>query len=127
MTSKVKNNPNMGRPKGSPNKRTSDLLDIAERLDVNPFEVLLHFAKGDYKALGYDEFQSKVVGKGKDASMVEELTISPELRQKSAKDACEYLYPKRKAVEHSFDPKSVPDDELIATTKRLLAAAEEKK
>lgn len=111
------NNPN-GRPKGSLNARTSDLLDISERLKCNPFEVLIHFAKGDFKALGYDHHQIKVT---KDGTTVSELTISPELRQRSAKDACEYLFPKRKAVEHTFDS-SMPDEDLINETAKLLKA-----
>ena len=39
-----------------------------------------------------------------------EPTISPELRQKSAKDVCEYLYPKRKAVERSIG--DIPEELL---------------
>lgn len=87
-----------GRKPGTPNKTTQDLHEIAERLECNPFEVLIHYAKGDFKALGYEEFQIMVTKTGETVSV---LTIPPELRQKSAKDACEYLYPKRKAVEHS--------------------------
>lgn len=109
------NNPN-GRPKGSLNARTVDLLEISQRLECNPFEVLIHFAKGDYGALGYEKDQIKVTGKGETVS---ELTISPELRQRSAKDACEYLFPKRKAVEHSFN-QDMPDDQLIEETAKLL-------
>lgn len=87
-----------GRTKGVPNKKTQELHEIAEELGCNPFMVLLHFAKGDFEALGYDEHQSMVTKSGE---VVMVLTIPPELRQKSAKDACEYLHPKRKAVEHS--------------------------
>ena len=81
--------------------RTVELFEIAQEEGCNPYRVLLWFAKGDYKALGLPEYQSRVIGKGKDQEMIEELTISPELRQKSAKDACEYLFPKRKAIEHT--------------------------
>ena len=114
----------IGRPLGVPNKRTADLLDIAQRLDCNPFEVLIHFAKGDFEALGYERHQIRVT---KDGGTEMELTISPELRQKSARDACEYLFPKRKALEHSFNPKDAPDDELLEQTKKLLEAAEKMK
>jgi hypothetical protein len=110
------NNPN-GRPKGVPNKRTQDLIEIAEKLECNPFEILLLFAKGDYEKLGYEKWHYKQIGE----NVVEELSISPELRQKSAKDACEYLFPKRKAVEHTFkDPKDMPNEELISETAKLM-------
>lgn len=114
-TIKRGNNPN-GRPKGSLNARTVDLLEISQRLECNPFEVLIHFAKGDYEALGYEHHRMRIT---KDGGTEMELTISPELRQRSAKDACEYLFPKRKAVEHSFDT-SMPDEKLIEETARLL-------
>lgn len=112
-----------GRVKGTPNKKTRDLFEIAERLDCNPFEVLLHFAKGDYKALGLDPKASTnenmqdiinnaiegFVDEGRTEKEIEEIEkaflnpISPELMQKSAKDACEYLFPKRKAIEIKDD------------------------
>lgn len=109
------NNPG-GRPKGVANKKTSQLMETAKRLNCDPFEVLCHFTNGDYKALGYEEKKLIVT---KDTSY-EEYTISPELRQKSAKDASEYLYPKRKAVEHTFNPHEMDDDELIESTKEIL-------
>lgn len=109
------NNPN-GRPKGVPNKRTQDLIELAEKHECNPFEILLLFAKGDYEALGYKQYQYKQYGE----NVVEEMTIPPELRQKSAKDACEYLFPKRKAIEHSLNAEAMPDEELIEQTANLL-------
>lgn len=90
-----------GRKKGTPNKSTSHLHELAEELGVNPFEVLLHFAKRDHVALGIPEYTFKVAGKGQDATTIEEPTISPELQQKAAKDACEYLFPKLKSIEHA--------------------------
>lgn len=90
------NNPN-GRPKGTPNKSTQEAKDIAERLGCKPFEVLCLFAMGDFAALGYKEYTIKVIGE----NAVDELTISPELRQKSARDACKYLHPELKSVEIS--------------------------
>lgn len=79
-----------GRKKGTPNKFTQDLHELAQEMGVNPFEVLLNFAKGDYKALRLPE-----------TTAFGSPTIPPELRQKAAKDACEYLFPKRKAIEHT--------------------------
>jgi hypothetical protein len=95
MTKEVKK---IGRPAGSPNKRTEELFHLADKHDCDPFEILILFAKGDYESLGYP--QTKTITT-KDGSTFEEWTISPELRQKSARDAAEYLYPKRKAIEHT--------------------------
>lgn len=92
-----------GREKGTLNKATQDLHDKAKELGVDPFEILLLFAKRDHEALGLPEYTMKVVGRGEDSIEIEELTISPELQQKSAKDACEYLHPKRKAIEHKLE------------------------
>jgi hypothetical protein len=82
MNKELENIAKPGRPKGSPNARTQDLFDITERLECNPFEILILFAKGDTETLKVSE-------------------ISPDLRLRAAKDACDYLFPKRKAVEHS--------------------------
>jgi hypothetical protein len=86
-----------GRVKGSANKSTQEARDIAERLGCKPFEVLCLFAMGDFERLGYKEYTIKVIGE----NAVDELTISPELRQKSARDACKYLHSELKSVEVS--------------------------
>lgn len=85
-----------GRVKGTPNKNTQALLDMAEDMGVDPFKILLHFAGGDFEALGYEEFQTKSAGMGETYL---ELTIPPAERMKAAEKACAYLFPKRKSVE----------------------------
>lgn len=105
-----------GRVKGTPNKATQSLLEIAEKHDCNPFEVLILFAKGDFETLGLPERTFKQFGE----NVSEELTISPELRQKSAKDACEYLFPKRKSVEVRTDFSQKSDAELLSHATTLL-------
>lgn len=90
-------NPKIGRPKGALNRDTATLKERAETLGVDPFEILLLFAKGDWKALGYDR-EERVVSIN-DHGEIYDYTIPPQLRQKSAKDAADFLYPKRKAVE----------------------------
>ncbi len=86
-----------GRKKGTPNKKTEALLDKAKALGIDPFEVVLLFAKGDWKSLGYDNecwFKETAEGEVKMGYV-----IPPELRAKMAADACQYLHPKRKAIE----------------------------
>ena len=89
-----------GRKKGTPNKATQNLMDKCVELDVDPFEILLRFAKGDWEGLGY-ETKSHATYFSDSGEAVEEDHISAELRAKCAKDACEYIHAKRKAVEIS--------------------------
>lgn len=86
----------MARPKGVANRDTQKLMDLAESLGVDPFEVILHFAKGDFESLGYTETQTKIAP---DGSTFEVLTIEPETRLKAAIKAAEFMYPKRKSIE----------------------------
>lgn len=86
-----------GRKKGTPNKRTLELAERAKRLDVDPFEILLLFAKGAWKKLGYKtETRTCFTQAGIE---FEEDIIKPEHRIKAAAEAAQYLFPKRKAVE----------------------------
>lgn len=88
-----------GRPPGSRNKRTLDAKGLAERLGVDPLEVLLRFANADWKGLGYDSpTHTKVTLTGVE---VEVLCIDPDNRRKAAADAAPYIYPKLKNIEHS--------------------------
>lgn len=96
MAFKKGNKHGKGRPIGSTNRRTAQ--EIADRLGIDPFEVLVNFAKGDWKALGYD---SATVIKTYGENSNEEDRISAELRASSAKEACKYLHTQLKAVEHS--------------------------
>jgi hypothetical protein len=75
--------------------------EIAERLKCSPFEVLCHFANGDWKALGYDaecyfkETESGAVKLG--------YVVSPDMRLQAAKEASKYLYAQRRAIEMAPD------------------------
>ena len=91
----------MARQKGTPNRKTQDLFEIANRLKCDPFEVLIMFTKADWKGLGYSSATiTKVL---KDGGTLEVERIPPELRLHAAKESAKYLYPQRKAVEHSSD------------------------
>jgi hypothetical protein len=66
-------------------------------LGVDPFEILLYFAKGDWKALGYDTPSTQSFTSA--GIEYEDPIITPELRLQAAKEACQYVLPKRKATE----------------------------
>lgn len=77
--------PGSGRKKGTPNKTISPLKERAEVLGIDPFEILLYFAAGNKAALNLTE------------------DIPAQVRAKAAAEACQYLHPKLKAIEHSGD------------------------
>lgn len=90
--------PGSGRKKGTRNKKTEDAQALADRLGVDPFAILLHYASRNYEALGIPETRTKYTASG---MPYEEDSISTELAQKSAKDATPYLRPVLKSVELS--------------------------
>lgn len=99
-----------GREKGTPNKKTNELMEKAKQLKCDPFEILCYFALGDWKKLGYkDEYTYAPTQKGE---VIEKHVISPEIRQKAASEAAQYLYPKRKAIEHSGEVTQKIEDKL---------------
>ena len=93
-----------GRSKGTPNKKTQALMDKAEELGVNPFEVVLLYAKRDWAALGFESATVTRCAKG--GETFEEDRITAKMQLDAASEACQYLYPKRKAIEHSTDEQS---------------------
>lgn len=75
--------PGSGRKPGSLNKDKSQCQELAERLGVNPFQILLHIAAGDWVSLGYTQ----------------QMIIGLDIRVKAAAEASKYLYSQRKALE----------------------------
>lgn len=71
-----KKTPGSGRVAGTPNRKTQDLLNRCHASGVDPFQILLDLA-----------------GTSLDETM----------RFNAAKELCQYLYPKRKALEHPSD------------------------
>lgn len=106
-----------GRAKGTPNKNSIPLKEKAEELGVDPFEILLLFAKEDWKRLGYDA-RTKVSFTNAGIEF-EEYIIKPEMRMKAAAEACQYIHAKRKAIETTID------QELLETFKKLEGKTEE--
>lgn len=69
-----------GRTKGIPNKKTILLEELCEKRKIHPFEALLTLCSHP----------------------------DPSIQLGAIKEACSYLYPKRKAIEHSEDPNNYP-------------------
>lgn len=89
-----------GRPKGSKGIRTVEIEELAARLKVDPFEILLLFAKGDWKRLGYKS-ETRIITYTKHGDPIEGDVIKPEMRLAAASEAVKYLRPKLQAIQHS--------------------------
>lgn len=101
--------PGSGRKAGVPNKKTTLIADVAERLGVNPFEVLCRFAGDDWEGLGIEPIRKSMPSKPDEVEGQNDIFLSPipmEVRMHAAKEACKYLYPQRKAVTLSTDEES---------------------
>jgi len=88
--------PGSGRKKGVKNKRSQLAEDKAKELGVDPFEILLLFAAGDWKRLGYSS-ATREVPAGRGTVVID--TIEPHERRAAASDACKYLHPTLKSVD----------------------------
>lgn len=80
-----------GRVKGSRNRASMHLMQLAHHNKCNPFQILLLFANGDWKSLGYS---SPVIDNGK----YQQDVITAEMRLKAALEACKYLHPQKKSI-----------------------------
>lgn len=85
-----------GRQKGSANKRTQLVEEIAARFDIDPFEVLMMVAAGDWEGLGYD-MKSKISYTNAGIEF-EEDHIKLSDRVQAAKEASKYLYSQKQSV-----------------------------
>lgn len=86
-----------GRNVGSKNKRTLLIEEIAAKFKQDPFEILMRFAIGDWKGLGYENecyFTEKA-----DGSIKMGYVVSPEMRLQGAKEAAKYLYAQKQAMD----------------------------
>lgn len=88
-----------GRKKGVPNKRSQTLIDRAKELGKDPFDILMYYANADWKALGYTKSTTTKYSMIGTAYEVE--TITDDQRIHAAKEACQYIHPKRKSIDIS--------------------------
>lgn len=107
--------PGSGRKRGTPNKRTEDLLDRAKVLGMDPWDILILFANGDWKGLGYP---AEFIQKHSQHCTNLEYTIDPSVRAKCAQEACSYIYSKKRTIDgnlkltHERPLEGLSDDEL---------------
>lgn len=97
-------------------RKGKDLIVLADELGVSPFEILLHAAAGHWRELGYD---SPTVTKMTPQGSYEVELLPIELRLMAAKEAAQYLHPKKKAIEHSGSEDG-PPIKIIGTTDELV-------
>lgn len=95
----------MARTKGAKGKTTMKARELADSLGVDPLEILLHFASGNWQALGYDSPEVKRVSA--QGNEYYEDVITADLRLSAAKDAVKYIYPAQKAIEFTNEDGSV--------------------
>lgn len=88
-----------GKPKGALNKNNREAARLAQELGIDPFVILLHFANNNWEKLGYKSEYNTLFGEK--GIPYEVPIIGPELRVSAAKEACKYIIPQLKAVEHS--------------------------
>lgn len=89
--------PGSGRKKGTKNKNTAPAEELALELGIDPLKVLFYFVAGDWKSLGYESATTTMFSP--DGSSYEVPIIKPEHRISAAKEAAQYIYPKKKALE----------------------------
>ena len=108
-----------GRTKGTKNIRSFNAWELANRLNIDPLEVLLKFASGDWKGLGYDNevyHSESATGETKLGYV-----ITPNMRMNAADKACKFLYPTKietTPTENDTSPEAVT--ETIARLAKLI-------
>jgi hypothetical protein len=91
--------PGSGRGKGTKDFKTLTAEHLVKKLGVDPLHILMLFAKGDWKKLGY-KAESTICYNSAGIEYTK-LTIQPETRVAAAKEAVKYLYSQKKAIEVS--------------------------
>ncbi len=83
-----------GRKAGTPNKKTQLVEEILNTIGCNPLENLARIANG--------ESMRSLISLNKDNGeyVVDDVPPTLEQRLTANKELCQYLYPKRKAIDH---------------------------
>lgn len=97
--------PGSGRQKGTPNKRTFIVEELAAKFDKDPIEILLMVACADWKGLGYDAAQ-KISYSNAGIEFTED-NIKLETRVQAAKEVAKYLYAQKQSVAVSTGDKGI--------------------
>ncbi len=107
-----------GRVKGSKNVRTRMVEEIAAQFDVDPFEVLMMVAAGDWKGLGYDSpMRQSFAASGIE---FEELWIKLSDRVTAAKEASKYLYAAKQSVALSTGEQGIKIEIVDYTSAKII-------
>jgi hypothetical protein len=122
-----------GKVKGSMETLRKTVTQKAAELGICPYEILLRFAQGDWKALGYesDVFikRERITDSGADRTY--ERTIDPGVRMKAAAESSQYIFAKRRSIEKTSEyQNATPEEKLAAlklTEQDLLNQIEQKK
>lgn len=116
--------PGSGRRKGVPNKRTLHAIEIAQKLNCNPLEILIKFAMGDWKGLGYDSEVYHMATASGDVKAG--FTITPQMRLQAAAEASRYLYSRPKETIELLTPQDQQQKDVIELTNIINESAIEK-
>jgi hypothetical protein len=106
------NNPN-GRPKGTPNKRTQQLAELAKAHDADPALFLIHVMKGNAKAFEQEEDEYDDEGELIGTKMAAP-SIKFETRMEAAKELMPYLYGKRKPIDSEGNDSSTVLEDILS-------------
>jgi hypothetical protein len=90
-----------GRQKGTLNKFTWNVQQMAEDLGVNPFEIMLKIAANDWRGLGYENEFTFVATASGDVKSMPYITLKDRLEASSK--LAPFIAPTKKAVEVSTD------------------------
>ena len=91
--------PKAGRKKGTKNKFTFNAEMLARDLGIDPLEICIHIAAGNWEEAGFKE--EFIFVEKPDGAVTARPCIMPEMRLAAAKEAARYMYSTKQAVQLS--------------------------